>query len=169
MDTTFDLPPIQWLTSETKSLFSKTEKVKKWVANLFRAHESLLLAIMLSGNIRTLWSLGRQTRELVARLNSPLIDTIPSGEVRRLAHELSQLAIKQRKLVEVYEEMNLRSNFAYRGGLSLIDDSSIHLQSVVEGLHLSSSEDFKKMIVDAASEITSDTVGMERSALVGQV
>ena len=138
-------------------------------ARLVDASRGRVMAIALLPTAPALFMIGRRLDAVIDTLNSPALDRIENSEVKPLAHELSQLSGKLRKMVSQYDQAGVREYGLYRSLLERIESGNSHLLSIVEGLYLSMTEGFGEMMTEAANELRAIRDGSERSVLVGQV
>ena len=163
--------PLEALNSRATRIIATSRQKQRRAERMAVSARVRSLSVSYAETLPDLFILGRQIRSLADDLNrdSESLHGASFDEIKTLAHQLNQVAQKVASILRRYESIGISDVWIYRYILNPLRDSNGRLECIVEGLHMSISEDFGEMVAHAAKELDVNHGSSERGVSVGHM
>lgn len=148
--------PLEALNSRATRIIATSRQKQRRAERMAVSARVRSLSVSYAETLPDLFILGRQIRSLADDLNrdSESLHGASFDEIKTLAHQLNQVAQKVASILRRYESIGISDVWISRYILNPLRDSNGRLECIVEGLHMSISEDFGEMVAHAAKELS---------------
>lgn len=142
--------PIQNLAARANSSVERADQIHRSVTR----SQFWLSAVCYLPTLGLLHGLCGSLAKVVKGLTSGVLDSASADDLRRAAHDLSQIHGRINRLLGIYSKVGIRQAWPYGSLLGEIEQQNDHLASIAEGIYMALDPEFQDLMADALGELS---------------